>query len=116
MFQAQKWRPWLILAAGLLLVVCVEAVASACPTCKDALAANDPQRQNLVRGYGWSIIFMMSMPFLIFTCLTSYFYYLVVLDRRKRAKLALQLAEAKSCEVRETTPAEVPAERELLNV
>ena len=99
MFRIRQWRPWLGLAAALLLVLCIEAVATACPTCKDTLAANDPQRQNLVRGYGYSIIFMLSMPFLIFTCLTSYFYYLVVMDRRKKAKLAVQVqATSKSME------------------
>ncbi len=46
----------------------------ACPTCKNGLA-NDPSTANIARGYFWSIIFMMSMPFLILTGLGSYFYY-----------------------------------------
>src|SRR6185436_10359396 len=37
------------------------AIASACPTCKDSLA-HDPASANLVRGYAYSILFMLSMP------------------------------------------------------
>ena len=59
----------------------LQSVALACPTCAEGMT-NDPHHANLVRGYFWSIIFMMSMPFLIFTTLCSYFYYEV---RRARA-------------------------------
>ena len=40
-------------------------IASACPTCKQALLENDPQQQSLVSGYFYSILFMMAMPFAI---------------------------------------------------
>jgi hypothetical protein len=50
------------------------AVASACPTCKDNLA-QDPAAANLVRGYAYSIMFMLSMPPLIFGSLCAYFYW-----------------------------------------
>jgi len=36
----------------------------------------------MVRGYFWSIVFMMSMPFLIFASLASYFYLQVSRGRR----------------------------------
>jgi len=36
----------------------------------------------LMRGYFWSILFMMSMPFVIFSSLGSYFYFQV-----RRARL-----------------------------
>lgn len=39
--------------------------ADACPTCKDAIAENDPQHQQMVKGYFYSIVFMMSMPFVV---------------------------------------------------
>jgi hypothetical protein len=45
---------------------------------------NDSNHANLLRGYFWSIIFMMSMPFLIFGGMCSYFYYEI---RRARARL-----------------------------
>lgn len=76
-----------LLVAVAVLGMC-ETVLWACPTCKDTLAHNDPLRQNLVRGYGYSIIFMLSMPFLIFASMSAYFYYLVVKDRRLKAKAA----------------------------
>ncbi|HTN77454.1 MAG TPA: hypothetical protein VL096_19480 [Pirellulaceae bacterium] len=87
-----RWQPWLLLLAVALLVLALEGVAAACPTCKDTLAANDPHRANLVRGYGYSIIFMLSMPFVIFSSLCGYFYYLVVKDRRQKARQALSAA------------------------
>ena len=46
-------------------------VAQACPTCKESVAENGG---NLVRGYFWSIVFMMSMPFLIVAGLGTMFY------------------------------------------
>ncbi len=60
-------------AAGKLAPLCialavlsiVTGTAWACPGCKDALAANDNQGGNLVAGYFWSILFMMSMPFIL---------------------------------------------------
>lgn len=63
----------LICAAALLL----PQVALACPGCKDNLT------EQHVNAYGWSIVFMMSMPFLILGTLSAYFYYEV----RKARKL-----------------------------
>jgi heme/copper-type cytochrome/quinol oxidase subunit 2 len=56
------------------------SIAEACPTCKEGIGNN----ANLVDGYGWSIIFMMSMPFLIFFGLSAYFYYEVRKANRMR--------------------------------
>lgn len=53
----------------------LETVAWACPTCKESLAHSDPARANMVRGYFWSIIFMMSMPFLILGGLSTLFWW-----------------------------------------
>jgi heme/copper-type cytochrome/quinol oxidase subunit 2 len=60
------------LAIAMTLALC--AIASACPTCKDNMA-HDPASQNLVRGYAYSILFMLSMPPLIFGSLCAYFYW-----------------------------------------
>jgi hypothetical protein len=73
---------------SLLILVLFQSAALACPTCKDSLDQNDPARSNMVRGYFWSILFMMSMPFLILTGLGLMFYWEV-----RKAK-ALQLVEA----------------------
>lgn len=99
MNRLPRCRTLLLIVGVFALLVLLETVAQACPTCKDTLAHNDPNRQNLVRGYGYSIIFMLSMPFTIFTCMSAYFYYLVVKDRRLKAQAAKAAAPA------EATPA-----------
>ncbi|MCR9115534.1 MAG: hypothetical protein NXI22_01130 [bacterium] len=80
------WRiAFLILLC--LFVFGVDA-AVACPTCKQAVAENGNQ-EGMIQGYFFSIIFMMSMPFLIFGGLSLYFYILV---RSARAATAKALA------------------------
>ena len=49
----------------LIVVVAVASIAEACPGCKQALAENDPGRNRVAKGYFWSILFMMAMPFTI---------------------------------------------------
>lgn len=69
MHRNQRTRRFLRIA----LACCVTAsamllapdAADACPTCKDAIAQNDPQHQAMVKGYFYSILFMMSMPFVV---------------------------------------------------
>ena len=55
----------------------------ACPGCKDALAENDPQHAQMVRGYFWSILFMMAMPFALAGTFGTFCYLEI---RRKRAE------------------------------
>ena len=74
-------RYWTRLMGCLVVVLLCCGMADACPTCKDALHT-DPAQANLMRGYFWSILFMMSMPFVIFSSLGSYFYFQV-----RRARL-----------------------------
>ncbi len=71
---------------ALLLLCCLAGIAEACPTCKEQIAG-DPAAYNIARGYAWSIVFMLSMPFLILGGLGSYFYWEV---RRAYAKQALE--------------------------
>ena len=71
------WTALLVLVVLLLLAPLVEA----CPGCKDALE-NDPQGEQIARGYFWSILFMMSMPFVILGTIGTYFYIEI---RRARA-------------------------------
>lgn len=84
-----------VLAIGCVLVL-ASAVA-ACPTCKDQLA-HDPASANLARGYALSIVFMLSMPPLIFGSLCAYFYWEVRKARARQA--AAMVAEP---------PADLPA-------
>lgn len=52
-----------------------------CPSCKDALADNSSQG-NIAYGFGWSIIFMLSMPYAILSAIGAYFYFLIRRARR----------------------------------
>ena len=50
-----------------LTVLAVAFVAASqafgCPNCKDAVAGADPEAMNLARGYFYSILIMLAMPF-----------------------------------------------------
>jgi heme/copper-type cytochrome/quinol oxidase subunit 2 len=74
-----------------LMLACLADTSSACPTCKDAMAG-DPANAKMVQGYFWSILFMMSMPFLVFTGVASYFYYEVRRARARQAAVATATA------------------------
>ena len=65
-------------------IVVSPAPAAACPTCKDAIAQNDPQHQAMVKGYFYSILFMMSMPFIVLGTFGSMAYISVKRARRNR--------------------------------
>src|SRR5262245_51598152 len=76
---------WIVAAIVLALVLMIASVAAACPTCKDGLAQNDPRGQSLAAGISYSVLFMMSMPYIILGTVGSYFYLSV---RRARAAQA----------------------------
>ena len=83
-------------SAGFLLVAGIPSWAWACPTCKDGLS------DNYVAAYAFSIVFMMTVPYLL---LAGFFAYIVVsylrrpLEERKQlsaeelSELALKKAE-----------------------
>lgn len=73
------------IAFALVLLVCFADIALGCPTCKENLAS-DPESANIVRGYFYSILFMLSMPPLILSGLSLYFYYEVRKARALAAK------------------------------
>ena len=80
---------WIVAAIVLSLVLLIASVAAACPTCKDGLAQNDPHGQSIAAGYYYSILFMMSMPYIVLGTLGSVAYYSIRRSRR-------QLSEAES--------------------
>jgi hypothetical protein len=71
-------------AVAVVLWLCGAEVASACPSCKEALAASSGGG-DLVSGFFWSILFMLSMPFLLLGSFGLYFYYLLRKARLARA-------------------------------
>ena len=70
----------------LLMGVCSAALA--CPTCKDAMGS-DPAQAGLAQGLYWSILFMMSMPFVLLASVGGYMYWTVKQHEANRARLAL---------------------------
>lgn len=79
-------------AVWLAVSVLVPALAHGCPTCKDGLAG-DPATSDMVQGYFLSIVFMMSMPFLILGGVSAYFYYEVRRARLQRAQTEVKTSE-----------------------
>ncbi len=47
----------------LLLALALAADACGCPNCKDAVDTSDPDGLNVARGYFYSILLMLAMPF-----------------------------------------------------
>lgn len=81
--QAKFPRRLLALALAVCIVALTASAAEACPTCKAALASHDPGRGDLVAGFFWSILFMMSMPFILLGSFATYMYLLVRRARRE---------------------------------
>jgi hypothetical protein len=78
-------RVGLVLVA-LALVLLLHAVAAACPNCKDAMEKQDPTHGGMVKGYFYSILFMMSTPYLLLGSFCAVMYY-----RVRRARQAGKL-------------------------
>lgn len=76
----------LILVA--LAFMCFNETVAACPTCKQAIASDS---SNIDQGFALSIMFMITMPFLI-ACGWTYFIVKSVLQRNQSAPtLSLQM-------------------------
>lgn len=71
--RAGRYRTLAVLAIVVLTLATVADV-SACPTCKEGLDQADPHGQSIAAGYYYSILFMMSMPFIILTTFGSFAY------------------------------------------
>jgi uncharacterized membrane protein len=96
-----------LLTIGLLCAVStllLAGVAQACPNCKYAIADSSAggTGSEVARGFYYSILFMMSMPFLLLGSFTSLMYVQVRRARRAaehqdaaRSKLVEQVREAR---------------------
>ncbi len=81
---------------ALLVATCLWGCSSsllACPMCSQALA-DSSQGGDLISGFFWSIVFMMSMPFVIVASLGTYFYLQIRRARAAQAALAAAQAQA----------------------
>ena len=113
MTKARAKRLAILFALAAIVVLAAPGQAAACPSCKSALAANEAGG-DLVSGFFWSILFMLSMPVLILASLATYFYLLVRKARAQQAAaIAAQMAQLASTPAAEMADAgreEVPEE------
>jgi hypothetical protein len=58
-----RWQP--LFVAFLFFAMAIEA--SACPNCKEAVAAQPAEAANMAAGYNWSIMLMLVVPFTMMT-------------------------------------------------
>lgn len=77
----------LIIGAALVAMF-VAAEAFGCPNCKDGIAATDPEGINLARGYFYSILLMLAMPFTLVSSFGAYVWR--EMRRQKRAGVPSQ--------------------------
>ncbi len=61
MSAGSRWMP--VFAVIAAVVVWAGAEALGCPNCKDAVNTSDPEGLNVARGYFYSILIMLAMPF-----------------------------------------------------
>jgi uncharacterized membrane protein len=74
----------LTIVVGVILAATATEVL-ACPMCKAALGSQSRNHGDWVGGFFWSILFMLSMPFILFGSLSVYMYTLVRRARREAA-------------------------------
>lgn len=84
----------MLLALALVLALGESSIpwAEACPQCKNALASSAGGRGDWVGGFFWSILFMLSMPFVLTGSFGAYCYFLV--QRAKRETAAARTSPA----------------------
>ena len=70
---------------AILLLVLVAGEALGCPTCKDGVAESDPEGMNLARGYFYSILIMLAMPFTLAGSFGAYVWR--EMRRQEKARL-----------------------------
>ena len=72
-------------AVAILLLVLLTGEALGCPTCKDGVAESDPEGMNLARGYFYSILIMLAMPFTLAGSFGAYVWR--EMRRQEKARL-----------------------------
>jgi len=92
----QAARQAVTLAVVFAFVLSFAAVAEACPSCKESLGSCDAASggADLVAGYFYSILFMMSMPFALLGTFSSYMYWQVRRARDEQTTRTEQSADS----------------------
>lgn len=71
---------------ALLIIIVVAPDVLACPTCKQGMSGGDPVSVARATGYFYSILFMMSMPFLLVGTFGGAAYLSIKRAREQQAK------------------------------
>ena len=90
------WTALLRVVAFCVVIAAVLLSAAdvyACPTCKDGLAESDPVSQAQARGFFYSILFMMAMPFVLIGTLGGAAYLSIRRARERQPGAALEIAQ-----------------------
>ena len=83
-------RVIVIAVFAVLLVAAMRSVALACPTCGEALGQQDAAGGGVAKGFFWSILFMMSVPYLLLTTFGGCMYWKVRRARMPRPRKPLR--------------------------
>lgn len=75
------FRGFVVVAVVVASLVATDALG--CPNCKDGIAATDPEGLNIARGYFYSILLMLAMPFTLAGSFGAYVWR--EMRRQKRA-------------------------------
>jgi len=75
----------LFLLAAVAIAATAASEALGCPNCKDAVNTSDPEGLNVARGYFYSILIMLAMPFTLISSFGIYVWR--EMQRQKRAGL-----------------------------
>jgi hypothetical protein len=67
-----------------LVILLAAADAVGCPNCKDGVNTSDPQGLNIARGYFYSILLMLAMPFTLAGSFAAYVWR----EMRRQKRLA----------------------------
>lgn len=74
-----------VIGLGVAIVVLLAAAdAFGCPNCKDGVNTSDPQGLNIARGYFYSILLMLAMPFTLAGSFGAYVWR----EMRRQKRLA----------------------------
>jgi len=84
-YNARMRKYHSIIGSGIAIVVLLAAAdALGCPNCKDGVNTSDPQGLNIARGYFYSILLMLAMPFTLAGSFGAYVWR----EMRRQKRLA----------------------------
>jgi hypothetical protein len=86
-----RWKPYggfVIAALTLVMVALAAADVLGCPNCKDAVNTADADGLNLARGYFYSILLMLAMPFTLAGSFGCYVWREMRRQQRDQARAA----------------------------